>query len=201
MGAPVRYGQPGARKASPARMDVVPPGGVGSRYVIVSGPAASGKSVVAHAIAGELGWPVIAKDTIKAALISVLSPHDLQAAREVGRAAVAVLLVVAAEVRGGVVLDAVWRHDQGRHRLPELSGHVVEVFCRCDRSVLEARYATRVRPAGYVPEYGDPSELWSPETFEPVALGWPVVEVDTTREVDLRAALTAIRRKLDQPGV
>jgi cytidylate kinase len=38
-------------------------GGVGPRYVVVSGPAASGKAVVAHAIADELGWPLIAKDT------------------------------------------------------------------------------------------------------------------------------------------
>jgi len=172
-------------------------GGVGSRYVVVSGPAASGKTVVAHAIADGLGWPLIAKDIIKAGLMSIMSPGDMDAARQVGRAAVAVLLTVAKEVRGGAVLEAVWRHDQGRDRLSSLSGPVVEVFCHCDRSALEARYATRARPPGYVPEHLDPSELWSPETFEPVALGWTVVEVDTTNEVDVGPVVTAIRRELD----
>ncbi len=174
----------------------MPSGSVGPRYVIVSGPAASGKTVVAHAIADELGWALIGKDTIKAGLMSILSPSDVESARQVGSAAVAVLLAVAAEARGGAVLEAVWRHDQGRDRLAGLPGPVVEVFCHCDRSFLETRYATRARRPGYVPEHRDPSELWSPETFEPVALGWTVVEVDTTSQVDLGGVVSAIRREL-----
>jgi hypothetical protein len=73
----------------------------------------------------------------------------------------------------------------------------MEVFCHCDRSSLEARYATRARPPGYVPEHREQSELWSPETFEPVALGWAVMEVDATNEVDVGPVVTAIRRELD----
>ena len=46
--------------------------GVDQRYVIVSGPAASGKTLVARGLSDELGWPLLAKDTIKAALMSVL---------------------------------------------------------------------------------------------------------------------------------
>ena len=172
--------------------------GVGSRYVVVSGPAASGKTVLAHAIAEELGWPLIAKDTIKAGLMSIRSPSDVESARQVGHAAVAVLLALAEEARGAAVLEAVWRHDQGRDRLSSLPGPVVEVFCHCNRSLLETRYATRARRPGYVPEHRHPSELWSPETFEPVALGWTVVEVDTTNEVDVGAVVSAIRRELDR---
>jgi hypothetical protein len=179
-------------------MDPVHPGRLRARYVLVSGPPASGKSLLAYAIADDLGWPLIAKDSIKAALTSVASPRDVEGAKEVGRAAVAVLLAIAADVRGGAVLEAVWRHDQGRHGLSDLPGSVVEVFCRCDFSVLEARYAAQVRPSGYVPEHQDPSELWSPETFKPLALGWPVVEVDMTAEVDLAAVLASIRNKLDR---
>jgi chloramphenicol 3-O-phosphotransferase len=180
-----------------ARMDPVP-GRVGARYVVVSGPPASGKTLLAHAIADDLDWPLIAKDSIKAALTSVASPHDVEGAKQVGRTALVVLLAVADDVRGGAVLEAVWRHDQCRHRMSDLPGWVVEVFCRCDLSVLEARYAARVRPPGYVPEHQYPSELWSPETFTPLGLGWPVVEVDTTAEVDLAAVLAAIRQKLDR---
>jgi predicted kinase len=158
--------------------------GIDRRYVVVSGPAASGKTLVARGLSDELGWPLLAKDTIKAALMSVLPVADADDARRLGRAAVEVLLAVAAEVTGGAVLEAVWRRDQGRDAVSSLPGAVVEVFCRCDRPTLEARYAARRRPSGYVPEHQDPAELWSTETFEPLAGGWLVIEVDTAGEVD-----------------
>ena len=72
--------------------------GVDRHYLIVSGPAASGKTLVARGLSDELGWPIFAKDTIKAALMSVLPVADVDDARRLGRAAVEVLLAVAAEV-------------------------------------------------------------------------------------------------------
>jgi predicted kinase len=162
--------------------------------VVVSGPAASGKTLVARGLADELGWPLLAKDTIKAALMSVLPVADVEDARRLGRAAMEVLLAVAAEAKGSAVLEAVWRRDQGRDAVSRLPGVAVEVFCRCDRPTVEARYAARRRPSGYVPEHYDPAELWSPETFEPVAGGWPVIEVDTAGEgPDLVALADRVR--------
>ena len=166
---------------------------VDRHYLIVSGPAASGKTLVARGLSDELGWPIFAKDTIKAALMSVLPVADVDDARRLGRAAVQVLLALSAEVTGGAVLEAVWRRDQGRDDVANLPGAVVEVFRRCDRSTLEARYAARRRPAGYVPEHQGPEELWSPETFEPLADGWPVIEVDTAVEVDPVALADMLR--------
>ena len=87
--------------------------GVDRHYLIVSGPAASGKTLVAHGLSDELGWPIFAKDTIKAALMSVLPVADVDDARRLGRAAVEVLLAVAAEVTGGAVLEAVWAAGSG----------------------------------------------------------------------------------------
>jgi predicted kinase len=130
--------------------------GVDRRYVIVSGPAASGKTLVARGLSDELGWPLFAKDTIKAALMSVLPVADADDARRLGRAAVVVLLAVAAEVTGGAVLDAVWRRDQGRDAVSNLPGAVVEVFCRCDRPTLEARYAARADLPGTSPNTKTP---------------------------------------------
>jgi cytidylate kinase len=43
--------------------------GTERRYLVVSGPAASGKTPVARGLADGLGWPLLAKDTIKAALM------------------------------------------------------------------------------------------------------------------------------------
>lgn len=168
----------------------------GRRYLVVSGAAASGKTTVAHGLADELGWPILAKDTIKAGLMSVLPVVDLDGARRVGRAAMTVLLAVASEVRGGAVLDAVWRQDQGRDSVLSLPGAVVEVFCKCDRRTLEARYAARRRPAGHVPEHRDLAELWSSETFEPLAGGWLVIEVDTGGDIDIVALADEVQRAM-----
>lgn len=160
------------------------------------GPPASGKTTIARGLADELGWPIVAKDTIKSALRSALPVADVDTSRHVGRAAVMVLLAVASEIGEGAVLEAVWRHDQERDAVSRLPGPIVEVFCRCDRPTLEARYATRSRPSGYVPEHRDPSELWSWETFEPVAGGWPVIEVDTAGAVDFLALVDEVREAL-----
>src|SRR4051812_47319026 len=93
------------------------------RYVVVSGPAASGKTTLARRLADEL------------ALVGDLS---------------------------------------------RLDGRLVEVFCRCDSAIAEARYEAlrERRPTGYVSEHRNLAELWTSETTEPVAGGWPVIEVD-----------------------
>ena len=173
---------------------------VGERpcFVVVSGPAASGKTTLARGLADVLGVPVLAKDTIKAPLFTVLGVRDIEAAQLAGRAAVAVLLALANEVRGTVVLDSVWPRAQSVGDLSRLDGRVVEVFCRCDLSIAEARYAARRarRPTGYVSEHRDPAELWTSETTEPVAGGWPVIQVDTTAAVDVAALAALIRRTL-----
>jgi ATPase family associated with various cellular activities (AAA) len=53
-------------------------------FVVVSGPPASGKTTLARAIAPALGLPLIAKDTIKEALMSVLPVPDIETSRAAG---------------------------------------------------------------------------------------------------------------------
>ena len=76
-------------------------------FVVVSGPPASGKSSLAPALAAELDLPLLAKDVIKDALVEVLDAPDLPRSRELGRAAVHVLLTVA-RTAGRGVLEGVW---------------------------------------------------------------------------------------------
>ena len=64
-------------------------------FVVVSGPPASGKSTLAPILASEIGLPLVAKDTIKDALMSVLGVPDVEASRQLERAAVAAMLAVA----------------------------------------------------------------------------------------------------------
>jgi predicted kinase len=164
-------------------------------FVAVSGPPASGKTTLSGAIAPALGLPLIAKDTIKQALMTVLAVPDVAASRVVGRASVAALLAVAAE-SGGAVLESVWHRSYAVDDLRRLPGAVVEVFCRCDRAVASERYALRAssRDAGHFDAERVAADLWNDEVARPVAGGWPVIEVDTDRAVDLESLVAEIRR-------
>lgn len=167
-------------------------GSVG-RFVVVSGGPGCGKSTLAPVLAKRLDLPLIAKDTIKEALMSVLPVPDLETSRQVGRAAVAAMYALA-RANGSGVLDSVWHRSAALPDLAALRGQIVEVCCRCDRAVAEQRYARRGtdRMAGHFSAARTPAELWSPETTEPVAGGWPVLEVDTTGSVDLDALVVSI---------
>ena len=162
-------------------------------FVIVSGPPASGKSTVAAALAAELDLPLLAKDVVKDALVDALGAPDLPRSRELGRAAVHVLLAVARTVGYGV-LESVW-HDYARAPLAALPGPAVEVFCVLDPAVRAARFDARSagRGAGYFDRERAAAERWNAEVGTPVAAGPPVLEVDTGDAVDVPALAARIR--------
>lgn len=168
-------------------------------FVVVSGPPGSGKTTLAVPLAAALGLPLIAKDVIKDALMAVDPPADVEASRVAGRAAVAVMFAVAAASPIGAVIESNLHRARAVDDLRALRGQVVEVFCRYDRAVAEARYRARARTrhAGHFDHERLPDELWNPEVSEPVAGGWPVVEVDTSDPVDIDALVAQIRDSLD----
>lgn len=165
-----------------------------STFVVVSGPPASGKTTLARAIAPPLGLPLIAKDTIKQALLDVLPVPDVETSRIVGTASVAALLAVAAET-GGAVLESVWHRSRALADLRRLSGNLVEVFCRCDPQIAAQRYALRTgtRAAGHFDAERTIGELWDGEVTQPVAGGWPVIEVGTNSPVEVTPLIARIR--------
>lgn len=160
-------------------------------YVVVSGPPGSGKTTLAPAIAEHFGLPLVAKDTIKEALMSAMPPDDVEASRRLGRAAVAAMYAVAAEAPRGAVIEGAFYRSWASAELRSLPGRVIEVFCRCDPAVALARYEARAgaRHVGYFDRERTPDELQHPEVSEPVAGGWPVLEADTGDTVDLRRLL------------
>ena len=156
-------------------------------YVVVSGPPASGKSTLASVLAAELGVPLLAKDTIKAGLVESLGARSLDESRRLGAAAVRALLGLARE-NDGAVLDSVWVDRARAHDdLAALPGQVVEVFCSCDRALLEQRYAARGRGLDRPAE-----ELWNDDSLRPLGGAWPVVEVDTSGPVERFAVLERV---------
>ena len=163
-------------------------------FVVVNGPPGSGKSSLAEQLAPALGLPLISKDVIKEALMGVWKVEDVETSRRLGRAAMAVMFSIAEDASGGAVLEANFRRSLAHDELTRLPGAVMEVFCRCPREVCVARYRERagMRPAGHLESERSDAELWDPETVNPVAGGWPVVEVETSGPVDLDGLLATL---------
>jgi len=164
-------------------------------FIVICGPPASGKSTLAPAVAAEFGLPLVAKDTVKEALMSVLPAPDVETSRQLGRAAVQVMLAVAAASPIGAALESNFYRSFAIEDLRRLPGTVVEVFCRCDRQVAASRHRSRVRTrhVGHFDSIRTPEELWNDQISEPVAGGWSVVEVDTNHAVDLIHLASRIR--------
>jgi len=167
----------------------------GQLFVVVSGPPASGKSTLAPILADELNLPLIAKDTIKDALMSVLPVPDVNASRQLGRAAVRAMLAVAEHARPGAVIESNFYRTVARDDLGALPGRVVEIFCRCDPAIAARRYRERAgsRHAGHFDSVRTADELWNSEVAAPVDGGWPTLEVNTNEPVDLLPVLHFIR--------
>jgi len=158
----------------------------GPLYVVVSGPPGSGKSTLAPALADRLALPLLSKDTIKEAILGSLPAADVEGSRRAG-CAMEVLFAVAAASPTGGVLEANFHRTPARPSIRELPGRSVEVLCRCPREVARALYRARTgrRVAGHFDADRTDDDLWHPEVNEPVAGGWPLVEVDTDRPVDM----------------
>jgi predicted kinase len=164
-------------------------------FVVVSGPPASGKSTLAPQLAADLGLPLVAKDTIKDALMAALPVPDVAASRVLGRAAVLAMLAVAAESPVGAVIESNFHRGRAVAEVGALPGRVVEVFCACDAEVAARRYRERAgsRHAGHFDAVRSPGELWNDQVARPVDGGWPVLRVDTNRPLG-PAARSALAR-------
>jgi predicted kinase len=162
-------------------------------FVLVAGPPGSGKSSLAAPLAGELSLPLLAKDAIKDALIEVLgAPATVEESRELGRASVMAMLTVA-RTSPGAVLDSTFYPYTLPH-LRALPGQLIEIRCVCPRPVVEARYRARSssRGRGHFDSERPAEELWNEHHLTPLRLG-PVIEVDTSDQVDVASVVARVR--------
>jgi predicted kinase len=127
-----------------------------TRFVLLSGLPASGKSTVGHVIASGLGLSLIDKDVILESLFDDVTPTRPQQRSELSRIADAAFQSQAL-ASAGAVLVSWWKHphsveDSGTPTqwLNGLPGAVVEVHCLCTPAVAASRFRARKRHPGHL---------------------------------------------------
>ena len=156
--------------------------------VVVSGAPGTGKSTVAAALAEGLELPLLSLDVVKEALADVLGVGDEDWSNRLGDAAAEIVFRLARSFPGAVA-EGWWRRDRRVRAQQEFAG-AVEVFCRCDGALAEARARARLSGRRH-PIHRDvmnPALLdghaAAVAAVEPLHLGGLLVEVDTSAPLD-----------------
>lgn len=191
--------QPGSEKALSLR----PP------LVIISGPPAGGKTTLAVPLARHLGLPLLAKDTIKEALMDALGCDSVDRSRELGTATFEVLYRLAEaqlDVGTGAAVEANFHAGASVPALSRLVARskAVEIFCWAPDDVLIQRYRRRARSGErHLGHYdldripGGPA-LLDPARYDMARFGVPTLRVDTSGVSGLDAILDWTREQLSR---
>ncbi|PLS75116.1 MAG: hypothetical protein CYG61_09290 [Actinobacteria bacterium] len=164
--------------------------------VVVTGPPASGKSALAGPLADHLGFPLVAKDTVKEALFDALGTGDAAWSARLSDAAYEVMFALAPTLPE-VVLEANFRPEHAPRLLALVGPKALEVHCLCPPEEQQRRWSARRRHPGHLD--ADHPTPPPPAAPGPLGLGPDVLEVDTTGEVDIVAVAAWARDHL--PGV
>lgn len=176
-----------------------------SRFIVITGLPASGKSTVGAAVASALALPMLDKDEILEALFDSLGVGDADWRARLSRAADLVFQQLAMRTKGAVLVSW-WQHPQSDvasgtspswlHSLP---GEIIELHCMCSPQVAAERFFARRRHAGHLDTTNSTTaELDGFERFVwPGALGiGRVLEINTEQPVNFEALV----EQLASPG-
>jgi hypothetical protein len=131
--------------------------------------------------------PLLAKDTVKEALFDALGTGDRAWSQRLGGASMKVLFALAADAPRAV-LESFWRRPFAVDR------PLLEVHCACPPELSQARFCDRVRHPGHGGVGEDEVAGWAAEAG-PLALGGPLLEVDTTTAVDVHGVAAWVRAR------
>jgi predicted kinase len=153
--------------------------------VIVSGPAGSGKTTLAHRLAATIGCPALCRDEIKEGMVAAtpgFAPgySDPLTVRTYGVFFAAIRLFL----ENGVthVAEAAFQHDNWARGLESLRRLAVLRIVRCHvaPAVARARAEQRRREQLARAAHDDLGHFSVERSFEPIRLDVPTLEVDTT---------------------
>lgn len=153
--------------------------------ILVTGPAGSGKTTLAHALAARVGCPALCRDEIKEGMVAstpgfVASTSDPLTMRTYGLFFEAIALFLRHEVT--LVAEAAFQHAVWWRGLEPLSGLAVlkVVRCRVDGDTARARMLARMAAQTTRSAHADIDHLAAAAPFDALHLDVPTLEVDTT---------------------
>ena len=155
-----------------------------SRLVLVSGAPGAGKTTLARRLAGDLGFALLTKDTIKEALGEVLPAGSLDRSRQLGRAAVGALYALAGEqleLGVPVVVESAFHQDLAGSVAPMVErARAVLVHCTAPERVLARRLLERSASGARHSVHADDQRESIPwDRYRAMELDVPTLFVDT----------------------
>ncbi len=153
--------------------------------VVVSGPAGTGKTTLAHELAGAIGCPVICRDEIKEGMVRTVGPFEPTPGDELTKRTLpvffdAIRLMLENDV--SLVAEAAFQHHVWAPRLDALASiaDIRIVQCHTDLDTMRIRVEERGNRGAHADDAWLREWPASVEGFQRLSLDAPSIDVDTT---------------------
>lgn len=153
--------------------------------IVVTGPAGSGKTTLAHELAAAVGCPVLSRDEIKEGMVRstpgfVAATDDPLTVRTYDLFFEAIALFLRAEVT--LVVEAAFQHPLWWRGLEPLAGLATlrVIRCRVSDEVARERQQTRLATRATRAAHADAAHLAAATSFRALEVDAPTLDVDTS---------------------